>query len=179
MEPRRSSRSSRPGAPAGELGRLRAEAEAAHRERRSAASAFAAARRAGLDPEPAREAYRASQQRLEASEAEVRRLAAGPGAAPVNDVNYIFPSYVVSQLRGGLAGLVIAVIFAAAMSTLAAELSSLATATVVDFYKRFVNACRHGRARPAGVARVHRGLGDLRGASWHSRPDSWAPRSRS
>jgi len=131
-------------APAGELGRLRAEAEAAHRERRSAASAFAAARRAGLDPEPARAAYRASQERLEASETEVRRLAAPPGAAPVNDVNYIFPSYVVSQLRGGLAGLVIAVIFAAAMSTLAAELSSLATATVVDFYKRFVNTSGSG-----------------------------------
>ncbi len=49
-----------------------------------------------------------------------------------------------SQLRGGLAGLVIAVIFAAAMSTLAAELSSLATATVVDFYKRFVNTTGSG-----------------------------------
>jgi Na+/proline symporter len=58
----------------------------------------------------------------------------------VNDVNYIFPSYVVGELRGGIAGLVVAVIFAAAMSTLAAELSSLATATVVDFYKRFWNA---------------------------------------
>ena len=140
-------------APVGELVRLRAEAEAAHRERRSAASAFAAARRAGLDPEPAREAYRASQQRLEASEAEVRRLAAGPGAAPVNDVNYIFPSYVVSQLRGGIAGLVIAVIFAAAMSTLAAELSSLATATVIDFYKRFVNTSGTG-AHDLLVSRV-------------------------
>jgi Na+/proline symporter len=40
----------------------------------------------------------------------------------------------------GLVGLVIAVIFAAAMSTLSGELSSLATATVVDFYKRFVRA---------------------------------------
>jgi len=62
----------------------------------------------------------------------------------VSDVNHIFPSYVVSQLRGGLAGLVIAVIFAAAMSTLAAEFNSLATATMVDFYKRFV--------RPDGTA---------------------------
>ena len=130
-------------APAGEVGRLRAEAHAAHEERRTAATAFATARRAGLDSEPAREAYRASQLRLEHTDAEVRRLAGGPGA-PVNDVNYIFPSFVVSQLRGGLAGLVIAVIFAAAMSTLAAELSSLATATVVDFYKRFVNTSGSG-----------------------------------
>ena len=42
------------------------------------------------------------------------------------------------RCRGGLAGLVIAVIFAAAMSTLSGELNSLATATMVDFYKRFV-----------------------------------------
>src|SRR5258706_291972 len=49
-----------------------------------------------------------------------------------------FPSYVVSQLSGGLAGLVIAVIFAAAMSTLSGELNSLATASMVDFYLRFV-----------------------------------------
>ncbi len=68
----------------------------------------------------------------------MRRLAERVAGAPVNDVNHIFPSYVVSQLRGGLAGLVIAVIFAAAMSTLAAEFNSLATATMVDFYQRFV-----------------------------------------
>ena len=34
-------------------------------------------------------------------------------------MNYIFPSYIVDRLRGGLAGLIIAVIFAAAMSALA------------------------------------------------------------
>jgi Na+/proline symporter len=143
--------------PAGELDRLRARAEAAHRERLSAASAFAAARRAGVDQEPARQAYRSSQQRLEASEAEVRLWAAGPGGAPVNDVNYIFPSFVVSELRGGIAGLVIAVIFAAAMSTLAAELSSLATATVVDFYKRYVNTSGTG-AHDLLVSRVLTGV---------------------
>ena len=163
--------------PAGELGRLRAEAEAAHDGRRAAATAFAAARHAGLDPEPAREAYRVSQRRLEANDLEVRRLAGGPGA-PVNDVNYIFPSYVVSQLRGGLAGLVIAVIFAAAMSTLAAELSSLATATVVDFYKRFVNTDGQRLARSARLARVHRGLGHLRRARRPAKPAASAPRSR-
>jgi len=130
--------------PGAELARLRAELAAGHDERRAAARAFAAARHAGEDPAPAREAYRASQQRLAEQEAEVRRLAARPGELPVNDVNYIFPSYVVSQLRGGLAGLVIAVIFAAAMSSLAAELSSLATATMVDFYRRFWNASGSG-----------------------------------
>jgi Na+/proline symporter len=58
---------------------------------------------------------------------------------PYNDTNYIFLHYVVSQLPAGLCGLIIAVIFAAAMSTLSGELNSLATATMVDFYKRYLN----------------------------------------
>ena len=36
----------------------------------------------------------------------------------------------------GLVGLIIAAIFAAAMSSIAAELNSLSTATVIDFYRR-------------------------------------------
>jgi hypothetical protein len=131
------------------LAQARAGVEEAMRSRRTAAEAFAAARREGAGVAAAREGYVLAQRRLEAEEDVVRRLAAevadGPGPAgtrrpPLNDVNYIFPSYVVDRLRGGLAGLVIAVIFAAAMSTLAAELNSLATATMVDFYKRFVRA---------------------------------------
>jgi Na+/proline symporter len=55
-----------------------------------------------------------------------------------NDTNYIFPSYVLANLPPGLAGLVIAVIFAAAMSALSGELNSLASASMVDFYKRFL-----------------------------------------
>jgi Na+/proline symporter len=125
-------------APAGELERVQVEARAAHAGRAAAARAFVAARREGPAAEPAREAYVAAQARLAAAERGVRDLAARVSGRPVNDVNYIFPSYVVSRLRGGLAGLVLAVIFAAAMSTLAGELNSLATATMVDFYQRFV-----------------------------------------
>jgi len=126
-------------APAGELARVREEAAAAHAARAAAATAFADARRGGEGSVgAAREAYVAAQERLTAAEAEVRDLASRLAGEKVNDVNYIFPSYVVSRLRGGLAGLVLAVIFAAAMSTLAGELNSLATATTVDFYQRFV-----------------------------------------
>jgi Na+/proline symporter len=129
----------------GELASLRSRTAEAHAARRSAADAFAAARRGEGDASAARAGYLEAQGRLEAVEAEARLLAGRLAGAPVNDVNHVFPSYVVSQLRGGLAGLVIAVIFAAAMSTLAAEFNSLATATVVDFYKRFAR-------RDAGAA---------------------------
>ena len=125
-------------APPAELERVRQEASAAHAARAASASAFADARHSGADAAPARAAYLAAQGRLAAAERDVRALASRVAGEKVNDVNYIFPSYIVSRLRGGLAGLVLAVIFAAAMSALAGELNSLATATMVDFYQRFV-----------------------------------------
>jgi SSS family transporter len=122
------------------LAQARAEVEAATRARREAAEAFAAARHAGGDVAAARERYVAAERRLEAQQVAVRRFAAQAigQREPVNDVNYIFPSYIVDRLRGGLAGLILAVIFAAAMSALAGELNSLATTTMVDLYSRFV-----------------------------------------
>ncbi|MCC6929900.1 MAG: sodium:solute symporter [Gemmatimonadaceae bacterium] len=53
------------------------------------------------------------------------------------DVNYIIPRFVLSELPIGLAGLFIAAIIAAAMGAIAAELNSLSTATVIDFYRRW------------------------------------------
>jgi len=58
------------------------------------------------------------------------------GKDEYNDVNYVFPTFVTTQMPIGLVGLIIAAIFAAAMSSIAAELNSLATATIIDFYRR-------------------------------------------
>ncbi len=55
-----------------------------------------------------------------------------------DDVNYVFPTFVTTQLPIGLVGLIIAAIFAAAMSASAGEMNSLATATVIDVYRRHV-----------------------------------------
>lgn len=57
-----------------------------------------------------------------------------------HDVNYVFPWFVVHELPTGLVGLMIAAIFAAAMSSIAAELNALATVSVMDFYRRHVSA---------------------------------------
>lgn len=54
-----------------------------------------------------------------------------------NDTNYIFLRFVVDYLPKGLIGLLIAVIFLAAWGSIAAALNSLASATIVDFHKRF------------------------------------------
>ena len=47
----------------------------------------------------------------------------------------IFPAFIVRSLPHGVAGLVIAAIFAAAMSNLSGSLNSLASTTVIDFYQ--------------------------------------------
>jgi len=56
-----------------------------------------------------------------------------------NDTNYIFLRFVVDYLPRGLVGLLIAVIFLAAWGSIAAALNSLASASVVDFHKKFIN----------------------------------------
>jgi SSS family transporter len=60
------------------------------------------------------------------------------GDTPKPDVNYVFPTFVVTKLPMGLVGLIIAAIFAAAMSATAGELSATASATVIDVYKRLL-----------------------------------------
>ena len=52
------------------------------------------------------------------------------------DVNYVFPTFITTRLPVGLVGLMIAAIFAAAMSASGGELNALATATIIDFYRR-------------------------------------------
>ncbi len=47
----------------------------------------------------------------------------------------IFPAFIVRSLPHGIAGLVIAAIFAAAMSNLSGSLNSLASSTLIDFYQ--------------------------------------------
>ncbi|MBS1615620.1 MAG: sodium:solute symporter [Bacteroidetes bacterium] len=58
--------------------------------------------------------------------------------ADTNDSNYVFLTFVTHYLPVGMVGLLIAIIFLAAMGSTASGLNSLASATVVDFYKRFL-----------------------------------------
>ena len=60
------------------------------------------------------------------------------GDRAYNDVNYVFPTFVLTQLPVGLVGLLIAAILVAAMTASSAELSALSTATVIDFYRRWI-----------------------------------------
>jgi len=52
------------------------------------------------------------------------------------DVNYVFPTFITTRMPVGLVGLMVAAIFVAAMSASGGELNALATATIIDFYRR-------------------------------------------
>jgi Na+/proline symporter len=56
--------------------------------------------------------------------------------ADVNDTNFVFLTFVTKQLPVGIVGILIAVIFLAAMGSTASGLNSLASTSIVDFYKR-------------------------------------------
>ncbi|MGH7568009.1 MAG: sodium:solute symporter [Gemmatimonadales bacterium] len=65
----------------------------------------------------------------------------------------IYPTFVIERLPAGLAGLVVAAILAAAMSTVASSLNSLASASTHDFY-----AALTGRRDAEHLLRVGRGM---------------------
>ena len=115
--------------------------EAAVAERRVAAQQLADGERGSgaADLQPIKNAFTAAEKNVGAVRAEAVALVKEvTGDSTYNDVNYVFPTYIVTQLPVGLVGLLMAAIFAAAMSTIAGELSALSTATVIDFYRRWV-----------------------------------------
>lgn len=66
--------------------------------------------------------------------------------AETNDNNYIFLSFVTSTFPKGFIGLLIAIIMLASMGATASAINSLASTTVIDIYKRFINKQASERA---------------------------------
>ena len=128
------------GASAAQYGQLEGEFDDAYLRRQSAALAFVEAGRGG-DPaaeSQAREAFRAEQAGLDAVRNQARELVRTEfNDRSISDVNYIIPNFILTQLPIGLIGLLIVAIIMAATDTIAGELNSLATASMIDFYKRF------------------------------------------
>jgi Na+(H+)/acetate symporter ActP len=128
----------RQGPRAAEYQALEQRFAAATEAQRTAGVSLAEGEARGLDTASAREAFLAREAEVRAVRDEARVLVReATGDASYNDVNYVFPTFVTTHMPIGIAGLLIAAIFAAAMSTISAELASLSTATVIDFYRRF------------------------------------------
>jgi len=117
---------------AAELSALEARYDAAFVEQRAAAEAFVAdggsAAKEGLTSAAARTAA----VRAEAKELVKRAVP----DAETQDADYVFLGFILRYVPAGLVGLLIAVIFCAAMSSISSELAALGTTTTVDLYKR-------------------------------------------
>jgi len=99
------------------------------------AAAFAARRQAAAAAD--RGAFLAADEQVKAIRARAAAIVKDTtGDQRYNDVNYVFPTFITTRMPVGLVGLMIAAIFAAAMSASAGELNSLATTTIIDFYRR-------------------------------------------
>ena len=59
-----------------------------------------------------------------------------PPVSPITRTDMIFPTFIVTRMSHGVAGVLIAAILAAAMSNLSAALNALSSTTIVDFYTR-------------------------------------------
>jgi SSS family solute:Na+ symporter len=140
---------------------LEAEFNAALDTRRVAATAMVSARRAG-DP-AALEGGKIAVRQGEAAVEDVRRRAAalvrenGPDRR-FSDVNYITPTFILTQLPIGFVGLLMLAIIMAATDTIAGELNSLSTATIIDFYKRWL--------RPEGTDKHYLAVSKLATGLW-------------
>jgi Na+/proline symporter len=120
---------------------LQREFQSTFAARRQAAIDIAAARHAGDVREQARATDDFSRQ--DAALRSIRTRAIGlvrqtTDDASFNDVNYVFPTWITTALPIGIVGLWIAAIITAATDSIAAELNSLSTASVIDFYKRLI-----------------------------------------
>ena len=130
---------------------------ALHREKQERIHEWAAARTAG-EPKAeaaARERVVAVQRQVEAVRADAKKalLAADP-SAKTKDSDYVFISFIVTQLPHGLVGLLVAVMFAAALGSKAGELNALGTTTTVDLWRTLRPLASCDEARDVRNARV-------------------------
>jgi Na+(H+)/acetate symporter ActP len=79
----------------------------------------------------------AAEKEAKAARNKIKEIVKATPGANSNDVNYVFPSFLLKYAPVGMLGLMISVIFAAAMSSISGEIAALSSASMIDFYKRF------------------------------------------
>ncbi|MEC9047940.1 MAG: sodium:solute symporter [Planctomycetota bacterium] len=126
-----------------QVAQLQARFDDAHDERKAAMLALAARDDRPAESLAATARYQRAVRDLDEVRREARILVGGKvdgDGAPRDDkdTNNIFCRYVLDQLPPILLGLIIAAIFAAAMSSIDSVLNALSGATVVDVYRRWV-----------------------------------------
>lgn len=126
-----------------QVAQLQQRFDAAHQERKAAMLALAAREDRPSQSLAATTRYQRAVEEVAAVRLEARKLVSGrtdaDGVAKDDkDTNNIFCRYILDQLPPVLLGLIIAAIFAAAMSSIDSVLNALSGATVVDVYRRWL-----------------------------------------
>jgi solute:Na+ symporter, SSS family len=102
----------------------------------------------------ARAAMVAASHRTHAIRAEAKAaLVAADPRAKTTDSDYVFITFILTQLPHGAVGLLVAVMFAAALSSKASELAALGTTTTIDFWRHFRPLAADDEARNVRAAR--------------------------
>ena len=123
---------------AGDFRVLEEEQARVHSQRRAATLSLLEERETGTGAGDWSVAIEGYDQRLGELRTEAKELVEEVRGTASNDVNYVFPTYIIQYIPTGLLGLLIAVIFAAAMSSLDSEITALSSTTVMDFYRRWL-----------------------------------------
>jgi solute:Na+ symporter, SSS family len=135
---------------------IEAEHAEALAQTQSAIRAWAQARASddAAGEDSARAAMVAASDRAQGIRADARAalLLADP-RAKTKDSDYVFITFIVTQLPHGAVGLLVAALFAAALSSKASELAALGTTTTIDFWRHFRPLAAADEARNMRVAR--------------------------
>jgi len=129
---------------------IEAEHAARHADQLAKIRAWVAARDSGdaqLEAQTRAE-MRAAQAAVNAVRTEARAaLKAADPRAKLKDSDYVFITFILGQLPHGMIGLLIAVMFASALSSKAGELNALGTASTIDIWRHFRPLAAHDEAR--------------------------------
>ncbi len=117
--------------------KLEGDYQVLHAKRRSSTLDLLRVRSSGADPSAQKAQIREYDLEMRDLRKRSKELVVRNRGRASNDVNYVFPGYLLNYVPTGILGLMIAVIFAAAMSTLDSELTALSSVTVIDFYQRY------------------------------------------
>lgn len=124
---------------AGEYEELTKDYHAALEQRKTAALSLTNQGLAEAEREQVLEDLKASDQAsVELREQAKALISKADDTLETKDSDYVFLTFIINYLPHGLIGLLIAVIFSAAMSSTSSELNALASTTSVDFYRRLI-----------------------------------------
>lgn len=128
-----------------------------HLDKQAKIRAWVAARETGdaAMEAQARAAMITAQKASEAVRKEAREALekADPATKKTKDSDYIFITFILSQLPHGVIGLLLAVMFSSALSSKAGELNALGTTSTIDLWRHFRPLAAHDEGRNVRVAK--------------------------